>query len=298
MSKHAYCIIAHADQYCLETLLKLLNDNRNDLYLLFDKKSSISVNQLVSHQDICNLHILDNQIDIRWGGTSQVKAELALFDAVTNSRVEYDYIHLLSGADLPIKNQDEIHNFFDSLAKGTNMIGFAQGNFNRLDLKEKTEYYHLFVEYQKGCNPLLRKFCKFCRQAWISFQDTFGLKRTYPDISELYKGANWISITGELCNYIVSQEKRILSLFKGVPCADEIFLQTIVANSPYANTVFDYGKDFAGGTRVIDWTRGKPYTWRASDFDFLMKSDGLFARKFSSSVDRDIIDKIYTSIKM
>lgn len=232
------------------------------------------------------------------GGISQVKAELALFDAVANSGIKYDYIHLLSGADLPIKTQDEIHNFFDSLAKGTNMIGFAQGNFNELDLKEKTDYYHLFVEYQKGCNPLIRKFCKLCRLTWISFQDAFGLKRTYSDISRLYKGANWVSITGELCNYIVSQEKRILSLFKGIPCADEIFLQTIVANSPYANTVFDYGIDFAGGTRVIDWTRGKPYTWRASDFDFLIKSEGLFARKFSSSVDRDIIDKIYTSIKM
>lgn len=68
MGKHAYCIIAHADQYCLETLMKLLDDNRNDLYLLLDKKSSIAINQLKSPLGASNLNVLDNQIDIHWGG--------------------------------------------------------------------------------------------------------------------------------------------------------------------------------------------------------------------------------------
>lgn len=38
MNKHAYCIIAHNDKFCLETLLNLLDDKRNDIFLLIDKK--------------------------------------------------------------------------------------------------------------------------------------------------------------------------------------------------------------------------------------------------------------------
>jgi len=31
---------------------------------------------------------------------------------------KYEYLHLLSGQDLPLKDQDYIHGFFNSLKKG------------------------------------------------------------------------------------------------------------------------------------------------------------------------------------
>lgn len=43
MGKHAYCIIAHTDRYCLERLLNLLDDARNDIYVLLDKKANPSL---------------------------------------------------------------------------------------------------------------------------------------------------------------------------------------------------------------------------------------------------------------
>lgn len=39
--KHAYCIIAHTDYYCLTKLVSLLDDERNDIFLLYDKKSQL-----------------------------------------------------------------------------------------------------------------------------------------------------------------------------------------------------------------------------------------------------------------
>lgn len=39
MSRHAYCIIAHNDPYCLQTLVSLIDDERNDIFLIFDKKA-------------------------------------------------------------------------------------------------------------------------------------------------------------------------------------------------------------------------------------------------------------------
>ena len=48
--------------------------------------------------------------------------------------------------------------------------------------------------------------------------------------------------------------------------------------------------------RCIDWERGMPYVFRVEDFDMIVNSGKLFARKFSTSVDEEIIDRIYDSL--
>ena len=45
-----------------------------------------------------------------WGGYSQIRSELILFQSAWEHG--YEYYHLISGVDLPIKTQDEIHEFF------------------------------------------------------------------------------------------------------------------------------------------------------------------------------------------
>lgn len=50
--------------------------------------------------------------DVRWSDVSQTSAELALFQRVVNCGVEYERVHLISGSDMPLRNQDYIHSFF------------------------------------------------------------------------------------------------------------------------------------------------------------------------------------------
>lgn len=47
--------------------------------------------------------------------------------------------------------------------------------------------------------------------------------------------------------------------------------------------------------RIVDWKRGSngsPYIFREEDYDELINSGVLFARKFSEDVDKDVIKKI------
>lgn len=44
--------------------------------------------------------------------------------------------------------------------------------------------------------------------------------------------------------------------------------------------------------RSIDFQRGTPWIWREEDYEKLLESDMLFARKFDAKVDRNIIEKI------
>ena len=47
---------------------------------------------------------------------------------------------------------------------------------------------------------------------------------------------------------------------------------------------------------LIDWKRGKPYVYRSADYEELMASDMLFARKFDWNIDKEIVLKLYTAI--
>ena len=69
MKRHAYCIIAHNDAYCLEKLISLIDDERNDIILIFDKKSDLSNSFLPQTRFSRILRPQSSQlIDIQWGG--------------------------------------------------------------------------------------------------------------------------------------------------------------------------------------------------------------------------------------
>jgi hypothetical protein len=52
--------------------------------------------------------------------------------------------------------------------------------------------------------------------------------------------------------------------------------------------------------RFIDWTRGTsvrhPYTFTIEDYELLRDAPHLFARKFDTKTDREIIERIYTHL--
>ena len=49
--------------------------------------------------------------------------------------------------------------------------------------------------------------------------------------------------------------------------------------------------------RHIDWEKGKPYTFQMEDYEELMNTEDLFARKFDEQIDLRIIDMILSAIK-
>lgn len=275
IKKHAYLIIAHNNLRILNILLELIDDPRNDIYLLIDKKSKLKNTDLY----ICkqsNLFRLKPIINIRWGHFSQIEAELYLLKEA-NRKENYAYYHLLSGSDLPLHTQDEIHNFFIE-HNGTEFIGFASGEENEQDCNRKVMLYHFFPHYRRS-----KRFKKFFLRTLSKISEVCVnaiLKRK----REIYfkKGCNWFSITNDCCKYILSKEKFIRKRFRYTLCADEIFLQSLVFNSEIYNKCM-MSSEYIGSMREIDWNRGRPYTWTINDKEQLDKSHKLFARKFSET---------------
>lgn len=110
--KHAYLILAHHEPEVLQLLLTALDDARNDIFLHIDRRSKRLFARFEKWQpQSAGFFLLEEREAPAWGHISIVRAELRLFSAALAQGEEYAYYHLLSGMDLPLKSQDEIHDF-------------------------------------------------------------------------------------------------------------------------------------------------------------------------------------------
>ena len=89
----------------------------------------------------------------------------------------------------------------------------------------------------------------------------------------------------------MEQKKWIRETYRFTSCCDEIYKQTILhkAGLPL------YPK---GDLRFIIFEPGKngPITYSMADYNMLMESDKLWARKFSTQIDKQVIEKIYETL--
>ncbi|MFQ7420117.1 MAG: beta-1,6-N-acetylglucosaminyltransferase [Blautia massiliensis (ex Durand et al. 2017)] len=140
--KFAYLIIVHTRFDQVAKLLELLDDEKNDLYVHIDEKvaNSFDIFQRTLKPSVQKSKIyLVNPHNVTWGGKSQIEAELELLKAAIKGN--YDYYHLISGMDLPIKTQKEIHEFFEN-NKGKEFIHFSTNE----DARKRCQYYWLYQE--------------------------------------------------------------------------------------------------------------------------------------------------------
>ena len=268
--KHAYLILAHNQWALLQTLVACLDDRRNDIYVHLDRK----VTELPElHCNNAGLHLIRDRVDVHWGDVSVVQAEYALFEeALRNGG--YDYFHLLSGVDLPLKSMDETDAFFERHA-GKEFIGYTLTE-STPELVRKVQRYHLFPEDFRNKNPLK----SILRSLFLKMQEVLGIKRNRG--VDFKKGSQWVSVSAEMARIFVAHKDWALKTFRHCFCPDEIVMQTLCWNSPRRTHIYNTTDDAAGCLRAIGWHDGRLDDWKREDLEELKASPALFARKFNT----------------
>ena len=113
---HAYLILAHGNWDLLAKTLALYDDARNDIYLHIDANiRNVPFERL---KGACRRSRVEfvRRIPVVYLTYSLSDATFELLAAATGRR-SYDYYHLLSGQDLPLATQDNIHAFFRGALK-------------------------------------------------------------------------------------------------------------------------------------------------------------------------------------
>lgn len=75
MSKHAYLIVANSNLSVVRTALRLIDDIRNDIYLLIDKKSRFTEDtlKLISSDVRMSNLFITSCFTVNWGGIRRSK---------------------------------------------------------------------------------------------------------------------------------------------------------------------------------------------------------------------------------
>lgn len=294
--KHAYAIVAFNNWCQLDKLITLLDDERNDIYIHVNiNVKDCDFEHIKSVPKKSNIYIL-NRLDTEWGTDGLALVMLEFFKAA--SPKHYAYYHYLSGACLPLKTQNEIHAFFDKNS-GREFVHFVAKPPISEDIYSRYKYYHYFKKYIRN-NSFFKRILLgvMAENLSIFIQKILKTDRLKNYRNEICYGSNWCSVTDELVSYTLDYYDKIVPAIKYTFAPDEMLMQTICHNSHFKERLYynGYDDDYHACMRFIDWKRGNPYTFTADDFDELINSDYLFARKFDEKQDSEIIDKIYNTI--
>jgi hypothetical protein len=286
--KHGVLLLAHRDIEQIKALLTYFDEDFA-VYIHLDKKSGFTEEQITDLRNTPNVQMVSNRYSINWGGHHLLKATLLLAsEAIRNKKL--GYIHLISGQDFAIKPLSEFKAFFEE-NNGREFIEYfsvptdrwAEGGLDRI------QYYAPYdLIDARGRN-------KRILLGLISMQKRLGLKRSYPrNFPQIYGGSAWWSITRPCLEYIVrysTSYPEYYRRFKYTFACDEMYFQTALMSSPFAE------KAVNNNLRYIAWSSShasgdSPIVLTMEDFDRIISSGHLFARKFVLPGSRELIRRI------
>ncbi len=286
----AICMLIHVYTEQQRRLIKHLSSDF-DVYIHIDKKSSIDKTQLYMPK----VYVY-KEYPVYWGSYNQILATLFLFQ--TAYKKQYSRYILISGEDIPIRSNLEIKRFYSNnsyeyfeYSKLPRSVWNDNGGYDRVDFFYPN--YHL----RDSKNKILLAGWNIIERANIGFLipllKKFHIRRK-SDL-EYWGGTNWMDLTNtcmsELLEF-VNKDNNILRRFRNTRCADEVFFHTIICGCLHDLQIVNKS------LRYIDWVQGPeaPRILRISDYENIVNSDSLFARKFNQNIDNEIIERIYADI--
>lgn len=292
MEKHAYLILAHTDIEALKCLIRSIDDERNLIFVHADKKwRSFDRAEILPCARRSSLYILQERRKVQWGGSSFIATELRLMKEALGHD-GWRYCHIMSGQDICIKTQDEIHAFFEA-HDGKEFLTFCGKDWNEAAQARVAYYYP-----STGRNRAKLLFAKIGRKV----QKLFHVDRRRRDAVAWVGGSGWASLDRTFTEFLVAHEKEIVKRMRGTFCADELWLHTIAYNSAFKDAIYlchiaEKNDDtdvnmYLSNMRFIDWVRGTPYVFREEDLPELLSSPCLFARKADPKLSVLLLKKL------
>lgn len=291
MGRHAYLISAHNQPELLKILLSQLDVDTNDIVLHIDKKSSLQYDDFLGCIHNAKLLTCD-RISVAWGAYSQIDAILTELKTAfyTGEHIHY---HLLSGADLPLRNIREINAFYDSHSN-KNFVNFDDPARFQKQYALRLKYKHYFREKcgrDKNIYTIFNKvLCVAQRLMKISNKDTISSEK-------FVFGSEWSDLTEDFVNYILSHESEIKKHYQNTSCADEVFAQDYAWNTEFRSTVWKptLNNGMEGNMRYIDFshsTNAGAMMITDDIVDKVLASGMMFARKFDYDRYPGAINKV------
>ena len=247
-----------------------------DFFLHIDKKINQKFFDYLSQ--LPNVYFVKNRIRVRWASYSFLIAVQQDIFQILNSGTRYDFISIMSGQDYPIIPVKEIYHSLERNA-GKNFICFEDDGEWWSHAISRINKYHFTNFGFKG-----RYRIQFFLNALLP-------ARKFPLPYKLYGGprAMCMTLSTECAAYVadfMETNKKLRRFIRFTWGPDEFVIPTLIMNSRFSDTVIN------DNFYYIDWSKGgaNPKTLTVEDYERLINSGKMLARKFDIRQDQAILD--------
>jgi hypothetical protein len=296
----AYVILAHKLPEQLVRLVRKLDTKEDSFFIHIDKKADDETYKRISEplRSFKNVRFLDRLV-CNYGDFTHVGATLHGIQEIITSGFQYDYVILLTGQDYPIKTNGYIRQVLEKCDSKSFMEYFTlpsnehwkneNGGLDRLN------YWHFNIRGRSLSFPKKGGFEQsFLDSVGSAMAGILPARRKIPLNYNLFGGSAYWCLSRECIEYLnkfVRENAAFVRFFRHVLLPEEIFFQTVLLNSPLADRLVN------DNLRCINWTGSwHPEIFRLKDFKTFINTDGLFARKFDTSIDAEVLDEIDRAI--
>jgi hypothetical protein len=293
----AYIVSAYKLPAQLVRLVRRLDGPGTSTYIHVDAKTDERTFQAMTEPlaQLRNVHFLPRHA-CHWGDFGHVRASLKALRALIESGRAFDYVVLLTGQDYPLRSQGAIAETLRARASSVFMsprplphVHWTGGGTDRIDR------WHFRAAGRALSFPGSPFRRNWLNRAWSLPAQLLRLRRSFPAGMQPWGGSSYWMMPADCARYIdefVHDRPDYVRFFERVLIPDEIFFHTIVMNSAFAGRVA--GDDL----RYVDWSQDAdhPKLLTTADFERMMASSALFARKFDPDVDAVVLDLIDRSI--
>jgi len=274
----AYLILVHRYPGQFKRLFKAIYHPANYYLVHVDKRAGVGLQTEIQDflSSFANASLLKSQ-SILWGGYSMVDAELRGIEELLKISSEWEFFINLSAQDFPLKSQTHIQDFL-SRNRGNDFIRVANQSKTRPDTLSRIENY--FTEF---ANRILR----------------IPIKRLYLRGVTPHIGNQWMILSRKFCEFVCysPEVERFKRFYRHTFISDEGFFQTVIMNTSYKGIIMNDDR------RTIVWVPAgtiklRPRDFTSKDAEFLLASQGLFARKFDETVDAGILSILESNLSL
>jgi hypothetical protein len=281
-----FLLLVHSDPTHVKRLLRLL----------------LSVGRCVVHVDVKveesafkiedpNVFYVEERIDVRWGGISQVNGTLILMRTALSLFQAADVSHfvLLSGSCYPVRALEEFRSF-SQLNWSTNFIKTIPLASTR-KLNQRTRHFWFYEDLPVDSRKL--SLTRILR-GLLQFAGKLG-RRSFALIPEWHFGSQWWALTPGAVSYLATYpyETPVKQFLRYSKAPDEIYFHTLMANSPAqlgAECIDGEGVWSASNLHLIDPSLSRWF--QESDYEEIVSSGCWFVRKVGTDISRGLCDKL------
>jgi len=272
----AYLILVHRYPGQFKRLFRAIFHPANYYLIHVDKRSGVGLQTEIQDflSSFANASLLKSQSTL-WGGYSLVNAELRGVAELLKMGLKWEFFINLSGQDFPLKSQTRIQDFLNRNI-GKDFIGVADQRKIRPDTLPRIEKYYVEFGDRILQIPITRPY----------------LRGVNP-----YIGGQWKILSRTFCEFVCYslEVERFKRFYRHTLISDEGFFQTVIMNTSYEGRIVNDDK------RTIVWVpmgtiKLRPKDFTSKDAEFLLGSQGLFARKFDETVDAGILSILESNL--